>query len=75
MTSNTRLASGMTSSAAAEWAQLRQWATSVMRQASVTLTELGTSTRVSFKWMSAKTKMNDISKSGEQYRDFESNED
>ena len=61
VTSKTRLASGMTSSAAAEWAQLRQWATSVMRHASVTLTELGTSTRVSFKWMSAKTKMNDIS--------------
>ena len=40
--------------AAAEWAQLRQWATSVIRHASVTLMELGTSTRVSLLWMSAK---------------------
>ena len=39
---------------AAEWAQLRQWATSVIRHASVTLMELGTSTRVSLLWMSAK---------------------
>ena len=39
---------------AAEWAQLRQWATSVTRHASVTLMELGTSTRVSLRCMSAK---------------------
>ena len=39
---------------AAEWAQLRQWDTSVILHASVTLIELGTLTRVSLRWMSAK---------------------
>ena len=39
---------------AAEWAQLRQWDTSVILHASVTLMERGKSTRVSLRWMSAK---------------------
>ena len=55
VTRKTSVAEGL----AAEWAQLRQWPTSVILQASVTLMELGTSTRVSLMWISAKGAISD----------------